>query len=166
VPRSCPSAWLQPPVVDPSIAVPEPDHAVVHAFAKGTQNYACASVGADAGSTFAWSLKGPDATLSDCQSGTIGSHFASASGAPEWQLSDGTYVVAHKAGAFAAGGRVAPWLLLRVDGHGGAGPLAEAHYVQRVHTVGGAPPAEVCDADHAGTVQKVPYEADYFFYAP
>lgn len=160
----CPSAWFDAPAVDRSIAVPDGSRVVLHASAKGTQDYVCAA--SDGGSTYGWSLRGPDAALSDCRASPIGRHFASDAGPPEWQLSDGTYVVAHKAGEFAANAGSSPWLLLDVVGHGGEGRLGEARYVQRVSTVGGGHPDGECDARHAGTVQKVSYEAQYFFYAP
>jgi peptidyl-prolyl cis-trans isomerase NIMA-interacting 1 len=160
----CPSAWLEAPAVDRSIAVPDGNRVVLHASAKGTQDYICAA--SDGGPTYGWSLRGPDAALSDCRSSPIGRHFASEAGPPEWQLSDGTYVVAHKTAQFVANAGSAPWLLLDVDRHGGEGRLGEARYVQRVSTVGGGHPDGECDARHAGTVQKVAYEAQYFFYAP
>lgn len=163
----CPSAWLEPPVVDGSIAVPDGNgRLVLHAAARGTQDYVCSADSADAGSGYGWALKGPDATLADCRSASIGRHFASDAGGPEWQLSDGTYVVAHKTGVFSANPGAAPWLLLSVDRHGGAGRLGEARYVQRVRTIGGGRPDAPCDASRAGAVQRVPYEAQYFFFAP
>ena len=166
--EGCASAWLEAPVVDRSIALPDgTGHLVLHAAAKGTQDYVCAADPADASAGgYGWSLKGPEATLTDCHSAPIGRHFASDAGSPEWQLSDGTYVVAHKAGAFPASAGAVPWLLLGVDGHGGEGRLAEARYIQRVRTVGGGRPDTPCDAARAGSVQKVPYEAEYFFFAP
>jgi len=161
----CPPAWLEMPQVDRSIAVPERHGVVLHASAEGTQDYVCAAVAGDGALAYAWSLKGPDATLRDCHSVAIGHHFPSDAGTPEWQLYDGTYVVGHKSGAFAVGG-AAPWLLLSVDRHGGSGRLGDARYVQRLHTVGGLQPDAACDASRAGTLQKVPYQADYVFYAP
>jgi hypothetical protein len=163
---ACPVGWLDPPSVDPSIAVPTGGgHVVLHARANGTQNYACSASNTDGGATYAWTLKGPEAVLSDCRSTAIGHHFASEAGPPEWQLADGTFVVAHKTAALAAAD-AAPWLLLTVDRQGGSGPLAGARYVQRVGTRGGAAPGTPCDASQAGALQKVPYEAHYYFFAP
>ena len=164
---ACPDAWLEAPVVNEPIAVPEGNaHVVFHAAAKGTQNYACGPVGIDGGSSYAWSLAGPEATLDDCHAVTIGRHFASDGGAPEWQMLDGTYVVGHKIAASTADSRSVPWLLLSVDAHGGGALFAGARYVHRVRTVGGVAPTAPCDASRAGTTEKVPYAADYFFYAP
>ncbi len=164
---ACPDAWLQAPVVDESIAVPAGNgHVVFHAAAKGSQNYACGPVTTDGGSSYAWSLTGPEATLDDCHAATMGRHFASDAGGPEWQTLDGAYVVGRKIAASKVDSRAVPWLLLSVDAHGGAGTLTGARYVQRVRTVGGVAPATRCDASRAGTTEKVPYAADYFFYAP
>lgn len=163
----CPTAWLDTPTVDAPIAVPPGNPRVVlHAAATGTQNYTC-SPGADGGAP-AWSFIGPEATLSDCKGATLGKHFATDAGAPEWQLADGTYVVAHKVAASPKTGAV-PWLLLAADGHGASGPLTTARFVQRVNTTGGVAPDAPCDASSLGagrTVKKIPYTADYYFYAP
>jgi Protein of unknown function (DUF3455) len=166
---ACAADWLQAPAVDPSLAVPSGnDRVVLHAAASGTQNYACSSVTADGGASYAWSPAGPEATLSDCHSTAIGHHMASDAGpaAPEWQTLDGAYVVGHKVTAKAKAAGSVPWLLLSVDRHGGTGPLTEARFVQRVATSGGAAPTAPCDGSLVGTMQKVPYTADYYFFAP
>jgi hypothetical protein len=164
---ACPSAWLETPVVGAPIAVPDGNgRLVLHAAAQGTQNYVCAAVAGDGGTGYAWSFTGPEATLTDCHGVTMGRHFSSDAGPPEWQLSDGSYVVAHKMAATSGDGRSVPWLLLGVDGHGGGGPMAEARYVQRVHTVGGVAPSAPCDVSRIGTSEKVGYTADYVFFAP
>jgi hypothetical protein len=164
---ACPSAWLDAPVVDPQIAVPSGDDRVVlHAFAKGIQKYACTSIGIDGGTSYGWSFVGPEATLDDCHSEAIGRHFASDAGAPEWRTGDGAYVVAHKTAAAAARDGAVPWLLLSVDRGVGGAPFTRSRYVQRVRTSGGTAPSLACDASLAGTLQGVPYTADYFFYAP
>jgi hypothetical protein len=169
---ACPAAWLEAPAVDPSIAVPGGDGRVVfHAAAEGTQIYSCATVAtvvADGGAAYAWSLVGPEAVLKDCRSEASGRHFASDAGpgAPEWQLTGGAYVVAHKVAAKIVAPDSVPWLLLSADRSGGSGPLTETRAVQRVRTSGGVAPTAGCDASHIGTVQKVPYTADYYFFAP
>ena len=163
----CPATWLEAPAVSGPIAVPAGNgRLALRASATGSQNYACAAVAADGAASYAWSPVGPEATLIDCHSTPIGHHFASDGGAPEWQMLDGTYVVAHKEGASKRDDRSVPWLLLAVDRSGGSAPLSGARYVQRLDTSGGVAPSEPCDASRAGTVQKVPYTADYFFYAP
>jgi hypothetical protein len=164
---ACPTAWLAAPTVDETIGVPGGStHVVVHAAASGSQIYTCTAVPGDGGVRYAWTLLGPEATLSDCRAAPLGRHFASDAGAPEWQAPDGSYVVAHKVAAFAVDGASVPWLLLSVDDRGGAAPLADARYVQRVRTSGGIAPSAACDAGRVGDREKVPYTADYFFYAP
>jgi uncharacterized protein DUF3455 len=162
---TCPDAWLDAPAVDPSIAVPSGNsRMVLHAAAKGSQNYACTPVAVDGAMTYTWSLLGPEAVLTDCHSEALGHHFASDAGLPEWQWVDGAYVVARKVAASTAGKDSVPWLLLRVDGQGRGAPFTDARYVQRVHTSGGLAPVGGCDASHAGALRKVAYSADYFFY--
>ena len=96
----------------------------------------------------------------------IGHHFASEAGAaaPEWMLADGSYAIGQKIAAFDGGGASIPWLLLRAASDSDAGALSGTTYVQRIHTDGGLQPASSCDMDSG--VQMVPYEADYYFYAP
>jgi hypothetical protein len=159
----CPAAWLAEPTVDTSIAVPADGGTVmIHVSANGTQNYAC-TVASDGGT--GWTFVGPQATLDDCTGALFGHHFASDGGAtfPEWQATDGTYVVGHKKNAYDAGAESVPWLLLTVVGQGGSGQLAQATYVQRLNTDGGATPTSACDA---GATESVGYTADYYFYGP
>jgi hypothetical protein len=161
----CPAAWLEAPVVDPTITVPTDGGAVVlHAAGSGTQNYSCTAA-TDGGTS--WVLTGPTASLSDCTGALIGHHFASDAGSafPEWQTVDGTYVVGHKLAAFTPDGGAAsvPWLLLQGVDHGGAGALSDVAYVQRLYTDGGVAPGPGCDA---GDTVQVPYAAGYYFYGP
>lgn len=174
-PGDCPPSWLEtPPLKDPleaAIAVPTGSPRVVlHGKASGTQNYACAPTAADAGAAYAWKLAGPEATLADCRGAPVGRHFASEGGAtaPEWQTSDGASIVGHKVAAWTpvGGAPAVPWLLVATDRAAGTGPLRDATYVQRIDTVGGVAPPIACGASNAGVIQKVPYTADYFFYAP
>jgi hypothetical protein len=57
-----------------------------------------------------------------------------------------------------------PWLLLKAVSTS-AGPdgdrLVPTTFIQRVHTIGGLPPAGPCTA---GATASVPYTADYYFY--
>jgi len=59
-----------------------------------------------------------------------------------------------------------PWLLVTVVSHAGSGQLSGVTTIQRVHTHGGQPPADGCDAAHSGAETKSSYSADYYFYAP
>jgi hypothetical protein len=57
-----------------------------------------------------------------------------------------------------------PWLLLRATSHGGSGRMGDVTFVQRIRTSGGNAPPTGCDAQHAGSVARVPYRALYCFY--
>jgi hypothetical protein len=160
---ACPASWLAAPAASGAIALPaDGGHVVFHGAATGTQNYACKA--ADGGAP-AWALVGPDATLADCNGAPAGRHFATATGSAEWQTSAESYVIGHKVAAAPQSGTI-PSLLLGADSHGLGAPLAQVRYVHRVNTSGGAAPSTGCDAAHVGAVEKVPYTADYYFYAP
>jgi hypothetical protein len=125
--------------------------------AKGVQIYACNKN--DAG-VYAWTFKGPEAELADTAGKTIGKHY----GGPTWEGSDGGKVVgAVKASAPAPGGNAIPWLLLDIKSRDGAGQFTQAAAILRVSTVGGQAPAAGCDEAHAGSEQRVPYTATYYF---
>lgn len=160
---TCPATWWMAPTVDMSIVVPADGGVVIlHAAGAGTQNYACTVV-VDGGTT--WTLTGPSATLSDCNGNVIGHHFASDGGAnyPEWQTTDGTYVVGEKIGHYTpdGGAESVPWLLLQEYSTSGTGTLSQAAYIQRLFTDGGVAPGPGCDA---GDTLQVPYGAQYYFY--
>ena len=55
---------------------------------------------------------------------------------------------------------------MNVVGHSGKGLLTSVTTIQRVHTHGGMPSGDVCDAAHVNTETKSSYTADYYFYAP
>ena len=55
---------------------------------------------------------------------------------------------------------------MKVVSHAGKGLLTNVTTIQRVHTHGGQPPAEGCDAAHRNAETKSSYTADYYFYAP
>jgi hypothetical protein len=125
--------------------------------AKGVQIYACNKN--DAGA-FAWTFKGPEAELADTAGKNIGKHY----GGPTWEGNDGGNVAgAVKASAPAPGGNAIPWLLLDIKSRDGSGQFTQAAAILRVSTVGGTAPASGCDEPHAGTEQRVPYTAVYYF---
>jgi len=159
-----------------------PDHvAFFQAHAAGTQNYVCLPT---ATGGVAWKNISPTATLfvkifgAPFQAVT---HFLSPN--PEepgvnratWQHSLDSSRVWAKAvetstdAAFVAPGAI-PWLKLEVVGRQ-AGPtggrfLAQAKFIQRIHTAGGSAPAtETCSTTaQIGAVALVPYAADYVFF--
>ncbi|RDS84940.1 DUF3455 domain-containing protein [Dyella monticola] len=129
----------------------------IEAFGKGVQIYACKV----SSGNYAWSLKAPDATLSDAEGHRIGKHFAG----PSWQASDGSVVVGESMNASPSpdAGAVA-WLVLRATSHSGRGVMTSVQYIVRTRTEGGLAPSSGCDAKHAGAEIRVPYSAVYSFF--
>jgi len=167
---ACPALWTTAPVVDSALAVPDGGGGLLlHTRGGGTQNYACQGVKGDGGTAYAWRFVAPEAILNDCPNSLVVHHFASDAGpsSPEWQTGDGTYVIGQKVHAVTPDGGAAsvPWLLLQATAHGGNGTLSKTNYIQRLNTDGGVAPTDPCSAkEHTGTIQKVPYGADYYFY--
>jgi hypothetical protein len=149
-----------PPDAPDSIQAPAGAEVVLYAHASGSQIYTCQ---ASADGRFSWTLKAPEAELHDRKDKVIGQHSAG----PSWKLKDGSEVtgkaVAH-VDALDPGS--IPWLLVNVVSHAGNGLLTNVTSIQRVHTHGGQPPAEGCDATHRDAETKSSYTADYYFYAP
>ena len=152
----------RPLMPDPSLEPPANQVPVLIAYAQGVQRYVCKEKEQAKGS-YEWTLKEPQAKLSDANGRELGSHSAG----PTWQLADGSKAAKKKAVASvrALASDAVPWLLLEVESSG-KGALAGTQYVQRVDTVGGAAPAAGCDAAHAAATQDVDYRATYVFYAP
>ena len=149
-----------PPEVPPAIQAPAGEQVVLLAHATGSQVYTCQS-GADG--KFMWTLKAPEAELTDQKANVIGRHFAG----PTWKLKDGSEITG-KATAHvdSPDSNSIPWLLVNVVSHSGKGLLTNVTSVQRIHTRGGKAPAEGCDASHRDAETKSSYSADYYFYAP
>jgi len=149
-----------PPDVPAAIQAPLGLDVVLLAHASGSQIYTC-QAGPDG--KFAWTLKAPDAELKDEKGKVIGRHSAG----PAWKLNDGSEVTGKAAAHVDSpdAGSI-PWLLVNVVSHSGQGLLTNVNTIQRVHTHGGKPPAEGCDASHPNAETKSSYTADYYFYAP
>ena len=149
-----------PPDVPDAIQAPAGEEVVLLAHATGSQIYTCQAA---ADGKFVWTLKAPDAELHDRNDKVIGSHSAG----PSWKLKDGSEVTGKAAGRVESlDGQSIPWLLVKVVSHSGNGQLASVTTIQRVHTHGGQPPVEGCDAAHHDAETKSSYSADYYFYAP
>jgi len=158
-----PSGELARPLMpDRSLEPPANQVPVLLTYGQGVQRYVCKEKEQAKGS-FEWTLKEPRAKLSDAAGREIGSHSAG----PTWQLADGSKGVKKKLVASfpALAFDAVPWLLVEIESSGKGG-LAGTQYVQRMDTVGGAPPGTGCDAAHAGATQDVEYRATYLFYAP
>ena len=148
------------PEVPDKIKAPAGEEVVLKVHASGSQIYVC-QAGVDG--KFAWTLKAPDAELHDPQGAIIGRHFAG----PTWKLNDGSEVTGKavaKVDSPDAGS--IPWLLVTATGHSGDGTLSRVSSIQRIHTKGGQPPADGCDASKQSHEVKSSYTADYYFYGP
>jgi hypothetical protein len=157
--KDAPAKESAPDVPD-AIQVPQGEQPVLFAAATGSQIYTC-QAGPDG--KFFWTLKAPEAELRDRKDKVIGQHSAG----PTWKLKDSSEVtgkaVAHVDSLDADS---IPWLLVSVVNHAGKGALANVNTIQRVHTHGGKAPAFGCDEQHKDAENKIPYTADYYFFAP
>lgn len=146
------------PDVPAPIRVPASAKLVEKLHATGAQVYGC---GATDGK-YGWTLKRPDATLTDAKGAEAAKHGAG----PSWTAKDGSTVTGAKvAQADAPAPDAVPWLLLRAASTSGKGRFSQVSFIQRLSTKGGKAPATGCDAAHDGTELRVDYSADYYFYA-
>jgi len=144
--------------VPPQLQPPSGEQLLLQVHAMGSQVYSCKADG----SQYAWTLKAPDAALFDKDGKPFGSHFAG----PSWEANDGSRVTGKAvANAPSPDPDSIPWLLVNIVSHDGNGVLSRATSIQRLNTKGGKAPASGCDAAHAGQELRVPYTADYLFYA-
>ncbi len=158
--KDSPQTKEEPPDVPDSIQAPTGEEVVLYTHATGSQIYTCQAA---ADGKFSWTLKAPEAELHDRKDKVIGRHSAG----PTWKLKDGSEVTGKAAAKVdSLDTDSIPWLLVKVVSHAGKGTLDAVTTIQRVHTHGGQPPAEGCDASHRDAEAKVSYSADYYFYAP
>ena len=138
---------------------PAGEQLLLQVHAKGDQVYICK----EGATEFSWGLKAPDAQLFDKDGKPFGKHFAG----PSWEANDGSRVTGKAvANVPSPDADSIPWLLVNVVSHDGSGVLSRATSIQRLNTKGGKAPSSGCDSVHAGQEVRVPYSADYLFYAP
>jgi hypothetical protein len=155
------------PAPEANSSIPEPIRAptgeklVLRAHAMGAQIYLC-QPGADGKAQ--WTLKAPEADLTDDTGSLVGHHVAG----PVWQYADGSEVTGKAvARVDSPDSHSIPWLLLEAVGHTGDGVLGSVSHIQRIYTRGGQAPADDgCDASRTNDEVRIPYSADYYFYAP
>ena len=144
--------------VPPQLQPPADQHLVLQVHAKGDQVYICQ----EGATGFAWALKAPDAQLFDKDGKPFGKHSVG----PTWEASDGSSVKGKAVATVPSPDPDSiPWLLVDVVSHEGNGVLSRVTKIQRLHTKGGNVPVSGCDAGHTGQEVRVPYSADYLFYA-
>ena len=142
----------------PDTIVAKGQAAVLQVHAEGAQIYQC---DADASGRMAWQFREPIASMfSDGK--TVGRHYVG----PTWEL-EGSEIVGKAVGrAPGVTAKDIPWLKLDVVKNRGDGLLKNVATVQRVNTAGGVPPGASCDAADSSKQVRVPYTADYTFFAP
>ena len=148
------------PDVPEGIKAPAGEELLLQVHAAGSQIYVC-QAGAD--QKLSGVLKAPEAELTDASGKVIGTHYAG----PSWKHQDGSEVKGKLVSRVDAPEPDAiPWLLLTAAEHSGIGVLSQVTTIQRIQTHGGQAPKSGCDQAHSGTEVKIPYSADYYFYAP
>ena len=155
------SAALRMEDIPANLRVPPGAVSARQAHATGVQIYRYGADKSDA-ARFSWALIRPEADLIDHSGHKMGKHFAG----PTWEASDGSRVTGEVvARADSPDPKAVPWLLLRANSAAGNGVFGGVRFIQRLRTVGGAAPAAGCDAASAGNETRVPYAAEYWFYA-
>ena len=128
--------------------------------AVGVRIYECRAKADRTG--YEWAFVAPEATLLDEGGRTVGRHYAG----PHWEASDGSKVLgAVKERENAPSGNAIPWLWLTTKSVGHEGAFSKTTSILRVRTVGGVAPATGCAFETQGSIARVEYRADYYFYA-
>jgi hypothetical protein len=171
---------LDVPPVPVNLEIPYGHSVFLHGHALGTQNYICLATAAG----MAWAFIGPEAALFVTRHGDpVRQNLTHYLGATPFEVNVFRPVWQHSGDSSRIWGRVAasssdpayvdtgaiPWLLLEVAG-AEAGPaggeyLAQATFIHRLNTSGGSKPATGCtEPKEVGSLNFVPYRADYYFY--
>jgi hypothetical protein len=148
------------PAVPGRIAVQDGHKVFLVGHAVGVQIYSCNPTSGG----YRWSFVAPRADLYGDNGMLLATHF----GGPTWQAKDGSYVVGQRVDGVTVDATAIPWLLLFAASTA-PGPdgdrLVETTFIQRIATTGGLePPAADCNVGTAGTIEEVPYTADYYFW--
>ena len=148
-----------PPPVAANLRPPADQVLAVAANARGVQIYECTRAKTES-TRIEWTLKAPEAALTDGAGKTLGKHYAG----PTWEASDGSKVVGEaKERDDGPDPNAIPWLLLVAKSSSATGTFGRTQFIQRVSTAGGkAPPS----CDKVGAELRVPYTAVYYFYVP
>lgn len=145
--------------IPPQLQPPTSEQLLLQVHAKGDQVYICQ----EGATEFAWALKTPDAQLFEKDGKPFGKHSVG----PGWEARDGSRVKGKAVATVPSPDPDSiPWLLVEVVSHEGNGVLSRVTKIQRLNTKGGKAPASGCNSTHAGQEARVPYCADYLFYAP
>jgi hypothetical protein len=149
------------PSVPEPLRVPASQILIQQVHATGVQIYEC-TASKDNPVRFEWTLKAPEAELRDEANRIFGRHYAG----PTWEALDGSRVVGEvRARDAGSDPNAIPWLLLNATSTSGHGVLSNTKSIQRISTSGGKAPAGGCNDTLLGKELRVPYQADYYFYA-
>jgi Protein of unknown function (DUF3455) len=147
--------------VPAKLKVPSGNALILKTPAKGVQIYVCQPQAND-NSKFEWTLKAPEANLSNEAGALMGKHY----GGPTWEYKDGSKVVGEvKERLDSPDTSAIPWLLLSAKSHEGNGIFSKVTYIQRLNTKGGKAPNAGCDASKQNSTIRVDYTTDYYYYA-
>jgi len=154
-------AWAgTDPLVPENLRPPGTEVLSLETEATGVQIYEC-NASKDESTRFEWIFKAPEADLFDKAGNKIGKHYAG----PTWESNDGSAVVGEaKARDNGPDPDAIPWLLLSAKSTSGTGVFSRVTSIQRLHTVGGKAPTDVCSQAQVGKVTRVGYKAKYYFY--
>jgi len=155
------SAGVKPADLPVPLRPPATQVLIQQLHAAGVQIYQCQPAKSDP-VRFEWSFKQPEASLSILRGQIIGKHYAG----PTWEAMDGSKVTGEViARSNSPDPNAIPWLLLSAKTTSGSGIFSAVKSIQRLQTVGGAAPAGGCEQAQVGQELRVPYSADYLFYA-
>lgn len=129
--------------------------------AAGVQVYQCRQT-RDNPAQHEWGFVGPEANLYDSTGQLAGRHY----GGPTWEALDGSKVMGQVVGRMPAkSGDSIPLLLLAARPVSMQGTFGHVSSIQRLDTVGGSAPSQVCGSQNAGETVRVPYAAQYVFFS-
>lgn len=152
-----------PPPSVPANLIPSGEREVDRVAARGVRSYECRAKQGDPASA-SWVYTGAEADLLDAQGKTVGRHTFPPS---VWDFSDGSKIAGGevRARVDAPVPNADPWILVSARSTGSEGRLSKVTSLQRVNTVGGVAPAMKCDTGSLGSMQRVPFTADFVFFA-
>jgi hypothetical protein len=101
--------------------------------------------------------------LFDAAGREVGTHGTG----PSWTLGDGGKVmgVLPPVKKLTVRADAVPWLEISAKAGTAAGSLKAVTVIQRLNTTGGEPPADALKGENVGKEFRVPYTAEYRFYA-
>jgi hypothetical protein len=141
---------LKPPGAPPALRVAKNEIIALEAFGSGVQRYACNGAGQ-------WIPKGPEAELADREGRKIGT----VSAGPTWEVRGAKVTGSVRAEEPGRTSDDLAWALFAASSAPRGGALGRTSSIQRMDTVGGAPPGGACTE---GGEVRVPFKATYYFY--